>query len=158
MLLLDVKIREELLLLVCAHDNAVDLVIVHVTHLLVLFFLVGFQDRALRSYNMSFACPRADTTTTTNQELLLLFLRRLVVESTGLNDLVVDVELVARARIHGLLHALLRDEAQDAHGLGLADTMRTILRLQISMWIPKTKPSVYANADKRKGPTSRSRR
>jgi len=66
----------------------------------------------------------------------LFFLCRLVVETTGLNDLVVDVELVPRTSVHGFLHALLRDETEDTYRLGLADTMSTILSLKISMGIP----------------------
>ena len=137
MLLLDVKIREELLLLVCAHDNAVDLVIVHVTHLLVLFFLVGFQDQdefcvsmSRQSYDDKPENPSA------------------LPASTILDDLVVDVRLVVHAHVYGLLHALLGDQAQDAHGLGLANMMCTILYLQICMGIPKPKQLVNTSIDK----------
>ena len=75
---------------------------------------------------------------TTYQELLLLLLRRLVVEATGLNDLVVNVELVTRAREHGFFDALLGNEPQNADDLRLTDTMSTVLRLQVSMWVPVT--------------------
>ena len=79
-----------------------------------------------------------DDSTSTYQELLLLFLRRLVVETTSLNDLVVDVKLVSSTREHRLLYALLRDEPQDADHLRLTDTMGTILRLEISVRVPIT--------------------
>lgn len=70
------------------------------------------------------------------QELLLLLLGRFVVETTGLNDLIVDVELVPRTCEHRLLDTLLRDEPQDAHDLRLTDTMGTILRLKIGVRVP----------------------
>ena len=44
----------------------------------------------------------------THQQLFLLFLCRLVIESTGLNDLVVDNELGLRTSKHRLLDTLLR--------------------------------------------------
>ena len=74
----------------------------------------------------------------THQELFLLLLRRLVVEPTSLDNLVIDVELVPRAREHGFLNALLRDEPQDTDDLSLTDTMSTILRLEIGMRVPVT--------------------
>ena len=75
---------------------------------------------------------------TTYQELFLLLLGRFVVETTSLNDLVVDIKLVSSTREHRLLYALLRDEPQDADHLRLTDTMGTILRLEISMRVPIT--------------------
>lgn len=72
----------------------------------------------------------------TCQKLFLLLLRGFIVETTGLNNLVVDIELESRARVHRLLNALVSDESKDADCLGLSDTMRTILSLQISMRIP----------------------
>ena len=75
---------------------------------------------------------------TTYQELFLLLLGGFVVETTSLNDLVVDVELVSSTREHRLLYALLRDEPQDTDHLRLTDTMGTILRLEISMRVPIT--------------------
>ena len=70
------------------------------------------------------------------QELFLLLLRRLVIEPTSLNDLVVDIKLVSGSSIHSFYHTLLRNETQNAHGLCLTDTMRTILSLEIGVWIP----------------------
>ena len=71
-----------------------------------------------------------------HQKFLLLLLRRLVIETTGLNDLVIDVELKSRARVHCLLDTLISDEPKDADCLGLSDTVRTILSLEISVRIP----------------------
>lgn len=68
----------------------------------------------------------------------MFFLRRLVVETTGLNDLVINVELVARTLVHGFFDTLLRDETQNEHNLGLTNTMRTILGLEIGVRIPIT--------------------
>lgn len=72
----------------------------------------------------------------TCQKLFLLLLRRFVIETTGLNDFVVDVELESRTRVHSFLHTLVSDESKDADRLGLPDTMCTILSLQVSMRIP----------------------
>jgi len=66
----------------------------------------------------------------------LFFLRGLVVEATGLDDLVIDIKLVSRTSIHGFFDALLGDETEDAHSLGLTNTVSTILSLKISMGIP----------------------
>ena len=77
------------------------------------------------------------------QELLLLLLGRFVVETTGLNDLIVDVELVPRTCEHRLLDTLLRDEPQDTDDLGLTDTMRTVLCLEIRMRVPVTVEAAY---------------
>lgn len=74
----------------------------------------------------------------TYQELLLLLLCRLVVEATSLDDLVINVELVPSPREHRFFDALLRDKPQDADDLGLTDTVSTILRLKIGMWVPVT--------------------
>ena len=65
-------------------------------------------------------------------------MRGLVVETTGLNDLVIDVELVSGTCEHGFLDTLLGDEPQNAHDLRLTDTMRTILRLKIGVRVPIT--------------------
>ena len=59
-----------------------------------------------------------------------------MIELAGLDDLAVDRELVPCARKHGLFDRLLRDEAENAHGLGLTNTMRTILSLQICVRVP----------------------
>ena len=75
---------------------------------------------------------------TTYQELFLLLLGRFVVETTSLNDLVVDIKLVSSTREHRLLYALLRDEPQDTDHLRLTNTMGTILRLKISVRVPIT--------------------
>jgi hypothetical protein len=66
----------------------------------------------------------------------LFFLRRLVVETTGLDDFVIDIELVPRTSVHGFFDALLSDETKDTDSLCLADTVSTILSLKISMGIP----------------------
>jgi hypothetical protein len=79
----------------------------------------------------------------TYQEFFLLFLRRLVVETTGLDDLVVDIELVPRTSIHSFFDTLLRDETEDADSLCLADTVSTILGLKISVGIPEESSSVH---------------
>jgi hypothetical protein len=78
----------------------------------------------------------------TNQEFFLLFLSRLVIEATGLDDLVVDVELEAGTSIHRFFNALFGDKAQDANGFRLTDTMGTILSLEIGMRIPITVEAV----------------
>lgn len=72
----------------------------------------------------------------TYQELFLFFLGRLVVEPTGLDDLVVDVKFVPCTRKHSFFDALLGDESEDTDNLRLADTMRTVLRLQIGVRVP----------------------
>jgi hypothetical protein len=68
----------------------------------------------------------------------LLFLGRLVIEPTGLNDLVIDVELKASTGVHSLFDTLLGDKAKNANSLRLANTMSTILSLEIGMRIPIT--------------------
>lgn len=70
------------------------------------------------------------------QKLFLLFLSRLIVETTGLDNLVVDVELIPSTSEHGFFDTLLGDESQDTHNLRLTDTVSTILGLQIGVWIP----------------------
>ena len=72
----------------------------------------------------------------TYQELFLLFLCTLVIETTGLDNLVVDIKLIPRTLVHGFLHALLGDEPENQDRLGLTDTMRTILGLQVSVGVP----------------------
>ena len=72
----------------------------------------------------------------TDQKLFLFFLRRFVVETTGLNDFVVDIELVPRTGVHGFLDTLLSDESEDKDGFRLTDTMGTILGLKIGVGIP----------------------
>jgi hypothetical protein len=83
----------------------------------------------------------------TDQKLFLLLLRRLVIETTGLNDLVVDVELKSRARVHRFLDTLISDEPKDADCLGLSDTMRTILSLEIGVRIPIGIEAVKGNVE-----------
>jgi len=63
------------------------------------------------------------------QKLFLLLLGRLVVETTGLNDLVINVKFVPRSLVHGFFHTLLGNETQDKHGFGLTNSMSTILGL-----------------------------
>jgi hypothetical protein len=75
---------------------------------------------------------------TTYQEFFLLFLGRLVIESTGLDDLVVDVQLETGTSIHRFFDAFLGDEAQNTNGLRLANTMSAILSLEIGVRIPIT--------------------
>ena len=60
----------------------------------------------------------------------------LIIEATSLNNLVIDVELEARTCKHSFFDALLRDEPKNSDDLGLTDTMRTILSLQIGVRIP----------------------
>lgn len=86
----------------------------------------------------------------TYKELLLLLLRGFVIEATSLDNFVIDIELVTGTRKHGLFHALLGDEPQNAHDLRLSDTMRTILRLEISMGIPvvhKTRKYIHSRRE-----------
>ena len=68
-----------------------------------------------------------------HQKLLLLLLCGLVVKLTSLDDLVINVELEPGAHIHRLFHTLLSYELQDVDGLGLTNTMCTILGLQIGV-------------------------
>jgi hypothetical protein len=72
----------------------------------------------------------------TYEKLFLFLLRRLVVETAGLDDLVVDVELVPGACVHCLFDALLRDEPKDTNNFRLADTVGAVLRLKIGMRVP----------------------
>ena len=72
---------------------------------------------------------------TTYQELFL-FLCRLVIETTSLDDLVIDVEFITSTGKHSFFDALLRDEPKNSDDLGLTDTMRMTLSLQIGMRIP----------------------
>jgi hypothetical protein len=82
----------------------------------------------------------------------LFFLRRLVVKTTGLDDLIINIELVSRTRVHGFFDAFLGDETEDTDSLSLTDTVSTILSLKISMGIPaassaslsKQYPEVYS--------------
>jgi hypothetical protein len=60
----------------------------------------------------------------------------LVVEATGLNDLVINVQLVPGTCIHRFLDTLFSDEAQNSNGLCLSDTVSTILCLKIGVRIP----------------------
>lgn len=73
----------------------------------------------------------------THQEFLLLLLGGLIIKTTRLNDLIINVKFVPRSLIHGLFDALLCNEAENKHGFGLADTMCTILCLKISVRVPK---------------------
>ena len=77
-----------------------------------------------------------DEADTTYKELFLLFLSRLVIETTGLDNLVINVEFVTGAGIHRLFDTLLCDKSEDSDRLRLTNTMRTILCLQISVRIP----------------------
>jgi hypothetical protein len=72
----------------------------------------------------------------TYQKLFLLFYSRFIVESTGLNDLIVNIELEPGSLVHGFLDTLLGYETQDEYGTRLADTMSTILGLQVGMRVP----------------------
>jgi hypothetical protein len=62
----------------------------------------------------------------------VFFYSRLVVESTSLNDLVVNIELESSTLVHGL-NTFLGYKTQNEHGTRLVDT---ILSLQIGMWVP----------------------
>lgn len=63
------------------------------------------------------------------QKLLPFLCSRFIVEFTGLDDLLIDIELVSRTGKHALLDTLLSDEPINPHNLGLANTVRTILSL-----------------------------
>jgi hypothetical protein len=67
----------------------------------------------------------------------LLFLSRFVIKPTGLNDLVVDVKLIASTGVHSFLDTLLCDEAQNSNGFCLTYSMGTILGLEIGVRIPE---------------------
>jgi hypothetical protein len=62
----------------------------------------------------------------------LFFYSVLVIESTSLYNLVVDIKLEPSALIHGFFNTLLGYETKNEHVPRLADTMSTILRLQVS--------------------------
>jgi len=62
----------------------------------------------------------------------------LIVEHAGLNDLLVNVELVTRTLEHAFLDRVLGDEAEDAHFVALTDAMSAILCLHIALWVPVT--------------------
>lgn len=72
----------------------------------------------------------------TYQEFFLLLLSGFVVESTGLNDFVIDVKLETSTRKHRLFDTLFRDESQYTNDFCLTNTMSTILGLKIGMRIP----------------------
>lgn len=72
----------------------------------------------------------------TYQQLFLLLLSRFIVETTSLNDLVVDIKFISCPLVHGLFYAFLCDESKDKNSLGLSNTMGAILSLKISMRIP----------------------
>jgi hypothetical protein len=61
---------------------------------------------------------------------------RFVVEFTSLNDLFVNIELVASPSQHRFLDTLLGYETINADDLGLSNSMGTILSLKICMGIP----------------------
>jgi hypothetical protein len=63
-------------------------------------------------------------------------LRRLVIEPTTLDDLLVDLDLVPRPRKNVFLDGLGSDQSKDANLFLLADTMCTILGLEILVGIP----------------------
>ena len=76
----------------------------------------------------------------------MFFLSRLVIEATGLDDLVVDIKLIPSSLIHSLFHTLLCDEPQDKYGFSLTDTVSTILSLQIGVGIPITVEAMEENS------------
>ena len=77
------------------------------------------------------------------QDLLLFFLSRLVIETTGLDNLVIDIKLVTSSLKHGLFHTLLRYKSQDKNRFSLTNTMCSILSLQIRVRIPITVKSIF---------------
>src|ERR1700722_6577333 len=68
------------------------------------------MDRCSRSALSHPRIKSADNNNNTHQKFFLFFLRRLVVEATRLNDLVIDIKLETCSRVHGFFHALLRDK------------------------------------------------
>jgi hypothetical protein len=75
-------------------------------------------------------------TTKTYQHGLGLVLAGLVIKLSGLDDLGVHVQLELSLHEHLLFHRVHRQETEHADFLGLTDTVRTILRLQILVRIP----------------------
>ena len=131
---LDIHFTEDNRLLVRSGNNLVDFLIVHVASLFTLLFLICFENRTLEICLEVFdLCLMI---VTTYQELFLFLLCRLVIETTSLDDLVIDVEFVTCTSEHSFFDALLRDEPKNSDDLGLTDTMRTILSLQIGVRIP----------------------
>jgi len=53
-----------------------------------------------------------------------------------LNNFLVYVKLEVSTLVHRFFNALFSNESQDKHSLGLTNTVRTVLRLQIGMRIP----------------------
>ena len=74
----------------------------------------------------------------TYQELFLFLLCRLVIETTRLDNLATDGKLMMNMSQHSFFDALLRDDPKNSDDLGLTDTMRTILGLEISVRVPVT--------------------
>lgn len=56
--------------------------------------------------------------------------------SALLDNQVVEFQLHSLAFNHFLLHRVGCDQPEDLHYLFLADTMRTIHRLQVNLWVP----------------------
>ena len=130
----DIHFAEDDRLLVGSGNNLVYFLIVHIASLFTLFFLIGFENRTLEiRLEVIYLCLM---TVTTYQELFLFLLCRLVIETTSLDDLVIDVEFITSTGKHSFFDALLRDEPKNSDDLGLTDTMRTILSLQIGVRIP----------------------
>jgi hypothetical protein len=109
--------------------------------------LVSFQDGSLVILSKHGGCLNVEKIKT-YQEFFLFFLSRLVIEATGLNDLVVNIKLIPGPLVHSLFHALLRDKPQDEHSFGLTDTVSTILGLQIGVGIPITVEAIKRVAPK----------
>ena len=63
------------------------------------------------------------------QNLLLFFLSKLIVKTTGLDNLVIDIKLVTSSLEHGFFHALHCYESQDKNRFSLTNTMCSILSL-----------------------------
>ena len=70
------------------------------------------------------------------EHLLALAARRLLVEHSGLDDFLVDVEFVLGSCQDALLHRVDGQQSQHAHLVLLPDPVRAVLRLQILVRVP----------------------
>jgi hypothetical protein len=68
--------------------------------------------------------------------------------STLLNNELIETELLRSTLEHALLNAIFRYEPENIHLLRLSDTVRTIHRLQVGLWIPG--PTVRVNSQQQK--------
>lgn len=72
----------------------------------------------------------------TYQELFGLLPRRHVIETTGMNDPVVDIKLIPSPLVHGFSNTLLGNRPENKDSLGLTDTMRTVMSLKVGVRVP----------------------